>query len=98
MMGDLFRGAGSLAVAGAVLFGAGAANAVVYDFALTGVVADGVDSTFGDLTFYELALTPPEDFEPFELAVGDVINLTVNLDTFLEGPRPPARPSSAWTS
>ena len=83
MMGDLFKGLGAMTAAGAVLLGAGAAQAAVYDFALTGVVAAGVDSTFGDLTFYELNLTPPDDFEAFELAVGDVINFTVTLDTFL---------------
>lgn len=86
MMNDLLKGFGAMTAAGAVLFGAGAAHALVYDFALTGVVADGAYSTFGDLSFYELTLTTPDDFQPFELAVGDVINLTVNLDTFLNVP------------
>ncbi|ODT89770.1 PEPxxWA-CTERM sorting domain-containing protein [Phenylobacterium sp. SCN 70-31] len=82
---DLLKSIGAMA-AGAVLFGAGAGQAAVYDFNLSGVVSAGSSGASGDMQFYTLDLLAGDDFSPFELQVGDVFNLTVTLDTFLDVP------------
>ena len=89
MKTDFLGRLGAMSAAGAILLGAGSASAAVYDFALSGVVADGAYSSFGDLTFYDLLLTVEGDFEPPELQVGDVLNFTLTLDQFLNVPSAP---------
>ncbi|MBX3484699.1 PEPxxWA-CTERM sorting domain-containing protein [Phenylobacterium sp.] len=86
MKGDLFQRLGAITAAGAVLLAAGAAQADVYDLNLNGVVSAGSTGTSGDTQFYTLDLLAGDDFAPFELQVGDVFNLTVTLDTFLDVP------------
>lgn len=83
---DLLKRLGAVTIAGAILVGPGSALAAVYDLQLTGVLADGAYFTSSNTQFFDLDLLTEDGFSPFELAVGDVINLTVTLDGSLAVP------------
>lgn len=83
---DFLKPLGAAALAGGLLLAPPSALSAVYNLQLTGVVADGAYSTSTDTRFYDLTLLTEDGFTPFELAVGDVLNLTVTLDELLGVP------------